>query len=80
MTLIELYHLKCEAIKRLSELTLEQIEDVHRNFQKMHPEDYPYYRDLFIRAEQRKHDELKIKEIIALVEEIKNTPPDATNI
>lgn len=77
MTVIDMYHLKCEVIKQLSELTLEQIEEVRGAFQQSHPEEYLFYSDLFDLAEHRKHDEINMKEIIALVEEKKNAPSGA---
>lgn len=80
MTRLELYHLRCEVIKKLSELTLAQICEVRENFQKVYPEEYLYYSNLFDIAEQRKHDELNMKKIIALVEEKKNAPGSAATL
>lgn len=77
MTSIGLYHLRCEVIRQLSELTLEQIEEVRGAFQKSHPEEFLFYSDLFDIAESRKHDELNMKAIIALAEEKKNAPDSA---
>lgn len=77
MTPIDLYHLRCDVIKKLSELTLEQINEVRGNFQRMYPEEYIFYSDLFDTAESRKHDEISMKEIIALAEELKNAPSGA---
>lgn len=79
MTPIGLYHLRCEVIRQLSELTLEQIEEVRGAFQKSHPEEFLFYSDLFDMAESRKQDELNMKAIIALVEEKKNAPSSVTN-
>lgn len=79
MTPIELYHLRCDVVKCLSELELDQIEEVRRAFQQSHPEEYLFYSNLFDMAESRKHDELNMKAIIALVEEKKNAPSGATN-
>lgn len=79
MTALRMYHLRCEVIDQLSKLTLEEIEDVSRNFQRLHPEDYARYSNLFFLAKQRKYDELSMKEIIALADKQKNAPSSATN-
>lgn len=79
MTLLDLYHLRFEVNRQLCELTLEQIDEVRESFQKMHPEEYLIYSDLFDMAISRKRDELNMKEIIALVEDKKSAPSSTAN-
>ena len=71
--------MRCEVIKSLCELSLEEIFTVQEEFKRLHPDDYQNYIYLFDRAIRRKYDELSMKEIIALVDKQKNTPSGATN-
>lgn len=75
--LLRLYHLRCEVINMLGKLSLDQIEEVRKLFEKEYPEEYPMYNDLFAIGKDRKLKELRMCEILALAEQVKNTPSDA---
>ena len=63
----------------LMELTIEQIEEVREQYNNSHPNSSTYdllcsYAISLKKAEQKKED------FALLIEQIKNTPSDATNI
>lgn len=71
---LRLYHLRCEVMNMLGELSLEQIKEVEIKFAKTHPQEYPMYSDLFIIAKDRKCKELRMYEILSLIEQVKKCP------
>ena len=67
--------MECEVIKALCELILDQILEVEYEFKKAHMEEYARYEQLFIVAINGKHDELNMREIIALANKKKSAHP-----
>ena len=74
---IKNYHLKHMILKELMCMSLEQIIDIKENFKKKYEKEYDEYIILFNIAIGRKKRELVLQDISLMIENYKNTPPDA---
>ena len=64
-------------LKELMCMSLEQIIDIKENFKKKYEKEYDEYIILFNIAIGRKKRELVLQDISLMIENYKNTPPDA---
>ena len=63
----------------LLELSIEQIEEVRKQYKKSYPKSSTYELLCSYAISLKKAEQMK-SEFVLLIEQIKNTPPDATNI
>lgn len=69
-----------DLLDMLMELNIEQIETVRKRYEELYQGKGGAYSLMCTYAISLKQAEQRKKDLVSLIERVKNTPPDATNI